>query len=226
MGDRQATSSGDIQLRVFIGYDPRQPVSYQVLHHSITRLSTKPVPITALVIEQLPITRVGLTPFTFTRYLVPWLCNYEGEAIFMDADMLCLTDITKIPRNEQPVSVVKNKLRFEWPSLMVFNCDKCKVLTPEFIESGSPQAMEWSEVGELPSEWNHLVGYDPPQKAKIVHYTQGIPCFPEVSDCEYAKEWMDEAQLVNSAVPWEVLMGNSVHAEPVKERMKREGKST
>lgn len=212
-------------MRVFIGYDPRQPVSYQVLHHSITNRASKPVSITPLIIEQLPITRVGLTPFTFTRYLVPWLCNYEGEAVFMDSDMLCLADITKIPRNDSAISVVKNKLRFEWPSLMVFNNELCKDLTPEYIESQSPQDLSWAKtIGSLPSAWNHLVGYDSPQDAKIIHYTQGIPCFPEVSDCEYAKEWMDEAQAVNSAVPWEVLMGNSVHAQPVKERMKHEGK--
>lgn len=209
-------------MRLYIGYDPRQPVSFQVLAHSISRRASKPISITPLIIEQLPITRCGLTPFTYTRYLVPYLCNYEGEAVFMDSDMLCLTDITKIPRNEDAVSVVKNKLRFEWPSLMVFNCDKCKNLTPELIETGSPQSLEWAEsIGSLPSVWNHLVGYDPPQDAKIIHYTQGIPCFDEVKGCEYAKEWMEEAQVVNSAVPWEVLMGNSVHAQPVLERLKK-----
>jgi len=208
-------------MRIFIGYDPRQPVSYQVLHHSIVRRASKPVSITPLIIEQLPIKRLGLTPFTFTRYLVPWLCNYEGEAIFMDADMLCLTDITKIPRSEDAVSVVQNQLRFEWPSLMIFNNEKCKSLTPEYIETQQPQGLQWaSSIGSLPPEWNHLVGYDKPQDAKIVHFTQGIPCFPEVSGCEYTDEWMDEAQIVCSALPWEMLMGNSVHAQPVKERMK------
>lgn len=141
--------------------------------------------------------------------------------------MLCLTDITKIPRNDSSVSVVKNKLRFEWPSLMVFNCELCKDLTPEYIESGTPQDLSWAKtIGSLPSSWNHLVGYDPKQDAKIVHFTQGIPCFPEVQGCEYTDEWMREAQIVSSAVPWEVLMGNSVHAQPVKERMQRESKST
>lgn len=206
---------------VFIGFDPRQPVSYQVLHHSISVRASKPVSITPLIIEQLPIVRQGLTPFTFTRYLVPWLCNYEGEAIFMDSDMLCLTDITKIPRNDSAISVVKNALRFEWPSLMVFNNEQCKTLTPEYIETKSPQDLSWAPtIGELPSAWNHLVGYDRPQAAKIIHYTQGIPGYPEVADCEYAKEWMDEAERCASAVPWEELMGNSVHAQPVKERMK------
>jgi hypothetical protein len=210
-----------------IGYDVRQPVSYQVLSHSILSRAKRPVSIMPLMIDTLPILRQGLTPFTFTRYLVPWLCDYEGEAIFMDSDMLCLTDITTIPRNDTAVSVVKNNLRFEWPSLMVFNCEQCKDLTPEYIETGEPQSLEWAgRIGSLPSAWNHLVGYDPPQDAKIVHYTQGIPCFPEVDKCEYAQEWMKEIKIVNSAVPWAVLMGDSVHAQPVLERIQRETKAS
>lgn len=208
-------------MRVFIGFDPRQPIAYNVLQFSILNRASEPVSIHPLVLEQLPIKRCGLTPFTFTRYLVPWLCNYEGEAIFMDSDMLCLTDITKIPRNDSAVSVVKNQLRFEWPSLMLFNNEQCKDLTPEYIENEEPQSLKWAPtIGELPSVWNHLVGYDKPQAAKIIHYTQGLPCFEEVSDCEYNEEWMREAQICSSAMPWEALMGNSVHAQPVKERLK------
>lgn len=143
----------------------------------------------------------------------------------MDSDMLCLTDITKIPRNDSAVSVVKftGQFVFERPSLMVFNNDQCEALTPEFIETQVPQDLaSWAPtIGELPSVWNHLVGYDKPQNAKIIHYTQGIPGYPEVADCEYAKEWMDEAERSASAVPWEELMGNSVHAQPVKERYGR-----
>jgi hypothetical protein len=118
--------------------------------------------------------------------------------------------------------VVKNRLRFEWPSLMVFNCDKCQALTPEFIETGNPHTLKWGEVGELPGEWNHCVGYDEPKAGvKLVHYTQGIPCFPEVENCEFAKEWNSELRHMNSTVSWTELMGKSIHAEPVLKRLGR-----
>jgi hypothetical protein len=46
-----------------------------------------------------------------------------------------------------------------------------------------PHGIDWlSEdlIGDLPREWNHLVGYDAPRSdAKLVHYTQGMPIFEE-----------------------------------------------
>lgn len=148
--------------------------------------------------------------------------QFRGPALFLDADILCLSDIAELfALNDysKAVQVSQNKLRFEWPSVMLFNCDKCWKLTPETIdnEDFKPQALEWGSVGDLPSEWNHLVGYDEPKPAKLIHFTQGIPLFPEVRDCEYSKEWILEANKANSSVSWKELMGNSVHAKPVLE---------
>jgi hypothetical protein len=211
---------------VFLGVDPRQPVAVQVLAHSIYRRASKPVSITPLVLSQLPIKRVGLTEFTFTRYLPPYLCHYEGHSIFMDADMLCLGDVHELVELADDracaVSVVKNKLRFEWPSLMVFNNARCTDLTPQYIETAEPQTLKWAdEIGSLPSEWNILVGYDEPiANPKLVHFTQGIPCFNETKDCPYSAEWVAEARASMSTVTWPEIMGNSVHAQPVLARLK------
>lgn len=207
-------------LKVFIGYDTRQPVAYQVLSHSIYKRSSAPVSITPLVLSQLPIKRRGLTEFTYSRYLVPWLCGYSGRALFLDADMLCLGDIKELfditDTNCRDVCVVKNKERFEWPSLMLFNNSRCQILTPEYIEKEKPQTFEWAVNGVcgLPDEWNHCVGYDKENpKAKLVHFTAGIPCFPETQSCEFSKEWNQEAFSSTSSVGWKELMGNSVHAK-------------
>lgn len=208
-------------LRIFIGYDPRQPIAAQVLMHSIYSRASRPVSITPLVLSQLPITRMGLTEFTYTRYMVPWLCKYEGRAIFMDADMLCLADICELDEICSPqiasVCVVKNKLRYEWPSLMYFNNAHCRNLTPKLIEEDTPQQFTWAtSTGEIPSEWNHLVGYDPQRPdAKVVHFTQGIPCFAETCRSEYVNEWLKEAKTCMSSVSWEEIMGKSVHREAV-----------
>lgn len=66
-------------IRVFIGYDPRQPLAYNVMQHSIARHSSVPVAITPLILDQLPITRRGLTEFTYSRFLVPALCDFKGS---------------------------------------------------------------------------------------------------------------------------------------------------
>lgn len=215
-------------LQVFIGFDPRQPVAVQVLAHSIWRRASKPVAITRLELRHMPAKRKGLTEFSFSRYCVPAVCGYEGEALFMDADMLCLGDVHELAdlcrAQNAAVCVVKNqRLRFEWTSLMYFNNALCKRLTPSLVDTGNPQGLEWADiVGEIPAAWNHLVGYDEPRTdAKVVHFTQGIPCFQETAGCEYEAEWQAEARHCMGSVSWAEIMGGSVHAKPVMERLAR-----
>lgn len=212
-------------LRIFIGADERQPLAYNVCRHSIETRASRPVSVIPLRWEWMPVKRAGLTQFSFSRYLVPYLCDYKGAAIFLDSDMLCLSDIWELEEICRPqlasVCVVKNPLRFEWTSLMYFNNAHCSELSLTEVETGSPQSLKWaSHVGDIPPEWNHLVGYDNPQAAKIVHFTQGIPCWPETKDCEYAKQWKDDFDNMRGTVSWQALMGNSVHAAPVMERLK------
>jgi lipopolysaccharide biosynthesis glycosyltransferase len=208
-------------LRIFIGYDPRQPIAYNVLQFSIMRRASVPVSITPLVKETLPpINRPGLTPFTWSRFLVPYLCNYEGWALFLDTDMMVRDDIANLFKLIDPqysVMVSKNALAFEWASAILFNCAKCKILTPEFINETKVglHNMAWlpeQEVGGFPGEWNHLVGYDEERDdARLIHYTQGIPWFPETAKCEYADLYHREWQAFVHTESWKTLMGNSVH---------------
>lgn len=211
-------------LRVFIGVDPRQPIAYTVARASIEEHASRPVAITALKLSQLPITRRGLTDFTFARYLVPWLCEFEGHALFVDADILARGDINELPWGApEPVSVVMHSsvlkhgervgVAFERPSVMLFNCSLCTMLTPEYVQNGKPHSLEWANpVGELPHEWNYLVGYDSGSEAKIAHFTMGIPCFEETSRDEFADEWAAIAQRAQMSCSWEEIMGTSVHA--------------
>jgi lipopolysaccharide biosynthesis glycosyltransferase len=208
-------------MRIFIGVDPRDAVSYNVLQWSIIRRSSQPVAICPLVLPQLNFKRQGLTHFTFTRYLAPLMCGYKGKSLFLDSDMLCLGDIAELFALEldDPVAVVKNKERFEWPSLMMFNNELCTNLTKGFVEDETtkPYALEWARsIGELPSEWNHCVGYDEPRDdAKLVHYTTGTPGFKERRASEYAWEWQEELKSMTSQVSWLEIHGKSVHRDKV-----------
>jgi len=47
-----------------------------------------------------PLDPLQSTEFTYSRFLVPYLCQYEGKAIFMDCDMLCLGDIKELDELE------------------------------------------------------------------------------------------------------------------------------
>ncbi len=209
--------------RVFVGMDPRQVLGYSVLQASLHRHAKGRVQVEPLMLDKLPITRRGLTEFTFSRFLVPWLCGYEGTAIFMDADICVTGDIAELAAQadgESSVQVMQEQARFEWPSVMLFNNAQCKMLTPEFVndDSHNPLMLGWAKVGSFSREWNQCVGYASPLDAKLYHYTQGIPFWPEVRGLEEDKIWDEAYRYATSSVMWVDLMGKSVHAKPVMER--------
>ena len=147
-------------IPIYIGYDPVEPVAYHVLCHSILSRTSIPCSIMPLKLSTLPeLTRpreiTQSNDFSFSRWLVPYLNNYEGHAIYMDCDMLCLDDIAKlwkVRNKEEIVQVVKHNFipkttekylgnkqigydRKNWSSMMLFNCSKCDILTPTIVNT-------------------------------------------------------------------------------------------
>jgi hypothetical protein len=213
-------------IRVFIGFDPREASAFSVLAHSIHVRASMPVSVTPLMLSQLAAifsrerNSLQSTDFAFTRFLTPYLSGYEGWSLFTDCDMLVLDDVAKLwaLRDERyAVMVVKHdhrpreSVKFlgqpqtaypkkNWSSVMLFNNARCRVLTPEYVNTATGLELhqfKWlpdeALIGALPGRWNHLVGYDPPSRdVSLVHYTLGGPYFEEYRNCEYAEEWRRE----------------------------------
>lgn len=228
-------SENDSVARVFIGYDAREEVAFHVLQRTIHQHSSIPVSVTPIALSQLggifkrEINPLQSTEFSFSRFLVPWMCGFSGWAIFMDCDMIVREDIAKLWKLRNPdyaVQVVKHdytprdekkflnavQTKYEkknWSSVILFNCSKCKKLTPEYVNTATGLELhqfKWlagdNEIGEIPAKWNHLVGeYDPAPDAALVHYTLGGPYFEEYLDCEHAKEWFDNRQGLLTIIP-------------------------
>lgn len=160
------------------------------------------------------------TDFAYARFLTPYLFGFE-DCIFMDSDMLCLCDIweiAKIARTQMYSDVLcvkhdytsKCETKFlgqkqtqypkkNWSSLMWFNAHRSAVkrLTPDYVATATGMdlhQMKWAaDVGEIPREYNWLVGeYPLDTNAKIVHYTLGSPCFSQYQHCDYSAEWFEE----------------------------------
>lgn len=211
-------------FRIFVGYDERQAVSYTTLQHSILETASGPVSVTPLILKTLPITRRGLTPFTFSRFLVPWLCHYAGHALFMDADMFLVSDICEMTQyfnDDHAISVVRSIAQFEQSSVMLFNNShpKNRVLTPEFIQhtEDNLHGLCWlndAEIGEMDGKWNQLVGYQACQGVDgNLHFTMGVPAFPETSTSEFGQIWTDCARrAIGVTQSWGEIMGPSVHS--------------
>ena len=226
-------------IPVFIGYDPHERAAVNVLTDSLHQHSSRPLAITPIMARQLegvlqrPRQPNQSTEFSFSRFLVPWLMDYQGWAIFMDCDMLCRGDIAELwDRRDDTCAlmVVKHEhvpsesvkflgavqttyARKNWSSLMLFHCDRCTALTPDYVNTATGLQLhrfEWlaadQEIGALPmGRWTHLIDVQPAATAPaaeggpaLVHWTLGGPWFREyrLGGRVLAAEWFaarDEA---------------------------------
>ena len=208
-------------INIFIGYDKRERAASNVLIDSLYQRSSLPISINILKNNQLVNSGIywrkrdpkQSTDFSFTRFLVPYLMDFNGWAIFMDCDMLCQDDIAELwnQRNENYSLMCvkhkhkpKNKTKFlgepqtsypkkNWSSLMLINCSKCKNLTVEYVNSASGldlHRFNWldndNEIGEIKGTWNNLVqdSKKSNDNASLIHWTLGGPWFKEQRDYE------------------------------------------
>lgn len=210
-------------INVFIGYDTKEKVAFNTLSYSILKNSTKPISITPIYLENIKDDYVrerndlSSTEFSFSRFIVPHLMNYQGWALFMDCDMLMTADINELWRlrddsyavqlckhDYQPKTDTKFlgqiQTKYEkknWSSFMLLNCKKCTTLTPDYVMKASGLELhqfKWLEgdhlIGDLPLEWNWLAGeYDHKDGVKCIHYTDGGPWFDDYKDCDYSTDW-------------------------------------
>ena len=183
-------------LNIFIGWDSREDIAYQVCKYSI---ESKSKSTNIFPLKQNKLRKEGLywrnadklasTEFTFTRFLVPEIMEFDGWALFMDCDMILTTDIkelfdqaddryavmcvkhdytpaegTKMDGQQQTVYPRKN-----WSSVMLFNCahPSNQILTKELVNDPTIDGkylhrFSWlkdEEIGELDHTWNYLVGW-------------------------------------------------------------------
>lgn len=217
-------------LRVFIGYDQREAVSWHVAANSVFQHTRESVAITPVTSQWLtrPKDPKQSNDFAFARFLVPWLCEYQGWALWMDCDVLVRADVRELfdlADPEKAVQVVKHDYtprdsvkylgnrqhaypRKNWSSVILFNNARCRRLSQTYVDRAPGLELhqfQWlkdEEIGELPKEWNHLVGeYEPNPDAKLVHYTVGGPWFHQYKGCEFSSEWQDELMKVTYADP-------------------------
>jgi lipopolysaccharide biosynthesis glycosyltransferase len=163
----------------------------------------------------------GSNHFIYTRFLVPYLCDFSGHAIFIDGDMIVRGDIAELWNMRDAacdVQVVKHDYktrmpvkylgaknedypRKNWSSVILWNCNSFpnRKLTPDFIQRSTGAELHrftWlddSRIGKLPPEWNWLPDeYGPNADAKLLHYTLGTPCFQEFADTPQGNEWHRE----------------------------------
>ena len=217
------------KYKVFIGFDSTnygQELAYEVCKRSILKHNPS-VEIHKLYRKELIDKKLfwrkdntGVTEFTYTRFLVPYLCDYEGYALFCDSDFLWTCDVAEVFNkycdSTKAVSCVKHNYtncngktkmdgrpqeyypRKNWSSLMLFNCShtSTKNLTLNAVSSQSPawlHRMQWAkdeEIGEINKRYNYLVDYYHDDVISALHYTDGGPWHPNYEHVEHGDKWM------------------------------------
>jgi hypothetical protein len=208
---------------VYIGYDPKEDLYYRVLEYSLRKHSSSPLNI--IPIKQDKVRQIGMyyrtgvldngqevdvfdrkpfsTEFSFTRFLVPFLNQLEGQAIFMDCDMFVREDIMEVFERSiiDPIYCVKhsyapnhqtkmdgkpqqNYYRKNWSSFVLWNCGhpEIKELTISDVNvkaGGWLHSFYWCEnIGSLDEKWNWLDGHSSESiQPSAVHFTTGGPLF-------------------------------------------------
>lgn len=152
-------------LRVYIGWDGREKLNFDICAFSIIKHASIPVDIVPLKQKTLrkaklytrPVDEKAATEFSLTRFLSPYLNMYKGWAIFMDCDMIITRDIAEIAKHydkDYAVKVVKHDYtprqqikmdgkeqtvypRKNWSSFILWNCEhpSLKSLTPDYINN-------------------------------------------------------------------------------------------
>jgi hypothetical protein len=98
--------------------------------------------------------------------------------------------------------------RKQWSSVMLINCGHYawRDMTPAKVAGMTGRYLhrfefiEDERIGEIPMEWNHLVGeQEPSPDAKLAHFTLGVPGFSHYKDSEHAGEWFGAVARVNHA---------------------------
>lgn len=199
-------------LPVYIGWDSREAVVSDVAAHSILKRTKSSVQIKFLKHRELrkngKFARPWLTEgdtgewrdlidgrpfsteFSHTRFLVPALMQHKGWALFLDSDMIFLTDVQKLfdmvddkfaamcvkhqhkPKPEAIKMDGRQQLSYfrkNWSSFVLFNCGhpSNRALTEErvnFMKGSDLHSFSWlkdHEIGDLPYSYNYISGVSP-----------------------------------------------------------------
>lgn len=239
-----------MERTICIGYDSPHPQAFAVCRHSLRRHMTREMRILGIgladvqargmytrqverrtyhdgsshlwdAISEAPMS----TEFAISRFLSPFLAGWsEGWVLFMDCDMLALTDINRLWDHldsryalmcVQPNYTDRRATKMDgreqthyprklWSSLMAINMGHAanSALTLQLINSVPGRDLHrfcWladALIGELPAGWNWMEGITDPQiSPSIVHYTHGGPWLRDYQDVQFANQWRAEHEL-------------------------------
>jgi lipopolysaccharide biosynthesis glycosyltransferase len=195
--------SSDEVIRIYVGTDRSQLLAVSILEYSIKRHTTAKVEVIPMLDLPVPVPNDPRnrqrTGFSFSRFCIPKLAGYKGNAIYMDADMLVFRDIRElwgIPFDGAKIIIQKeikfqdkttNKVgaprkRKKQCAVMLLDCDRLNWDTERIIVGMDEGKYDYEKLmydmcildeSEIkygvPFEWNSLEHWD--SETRLIHYT-------------------------------------------------------
>jgi len=154
--------------KIFVGYDSREDIAWEVCRHSLLRHANDDVavipirqePLRELSLYTRPVDTRSSTEFSITRFLTPYLAAQSGWVAFCDCDFLFTVDVREVFEGLDPAKAVycvqhdytpahsmkmdgKEQAAYprkNWSSFMLFNCDHpdVRALTPAVTNTATP----------------------------------------------------------------------------------------
>jgi len=132
------------------------------------------------------------TEFSLYRYLIPQLCTFKGRAIYLDSDIVCLSDIGDLfdlPMGDCDFLAKREYAEGDgekmWGlSVMLIDCERARFPLREIFSEIDQDRYTYTEfsqmgkqfrahhsyhIGELAEVWNSFDRAD--RDTKIIHYT-------------------------------------------------------
>jgi lipopolysaccharide biosynthesis glycosyltransferase len=154
----------------------------------------------------------NITEFSLYRYLIPEICNYQGKAIYIDSDIICLTDIARLFDTHlndcdflAKGDAYNNRGEKLWAlSVMLIDCQKCRFDLETFYReiamglytdrdlacmSSAFLSHHPYKIGNLDPNWNVFDRAD--RDTNLIHYTNLYTQPWKYPNHRYGELWFD-----------------------------------
>lgn len=171
------TASGPVDIAVFNG-----------THNTVEREGQAPQPVPMSI----PVKYQNITEFSNYRYFIPQLCGYQGRALWLDSDVICMSDIHELFNTPMDGLDILAKTKkgpqgdTRWSlSVSLMDCARCRFdldLYAREIEQGKYIYNDLHQLtqrfldvhpfkpGVLDANWNSYDEYVP-GRTRMIHYT-------------------------------------------------------
>lgn len=195
-------------IRIFIGSEPKTAIArdvlkYSILKHTSTDIDFQPLEGSESWTKKATtgVNSVVGTGFSLLRWDIPERCNYEGYAIYLDADMLVFDDIKDLWESDvkypnENCSVWCTYQRDKWSptkdvpqsAVMLIDCARAKTNQPSldailyYLHDAKQEDRtnyvkvmygykHQNKPQKIHTKWNRLNKYIP-EKTSLLHYTK------------------------------------------------------